>query len=187
VAPLPRHFLVETVTGVQETPRMQGEVLEARAHPANDSQDAAGTSALIQERIVQLTSHSLAEDFGGTQTFDASGPLSVTYHDDRIDIRVTPSSRERFLVINERYHPNWRVRAEAEEIPIFPTNAVMMGIRIPANVDHIHLRFVPFSSTRAAHLLMLLAVLIFFAAIGAFWFGQRRSTPLALVRRCAPC
>ena len=77
-------------------------------------------------------------------------------------------------MINERYHPNWRARAQAEDIPIFPTNAVMMGVRIPAHLDRIQLRFEPFSSTRAAHLLMLLAVLIFLAAIGAFWLAQRR-------------
>jgi hypothetical protein len=41
-------------------------------------------------------------------------------------------------------------RARAEEIPIFPANAVMMGIRIPASLDRIRLRFEPFSSTRAA-------------------------------------
>ena len=91
-----------------------------------------------------------------------------------IDVRVTPANRERFLVINERYHPNWRARAQAEDIPIYPTNIVMMGIRIPANVDRIELRFEPFSSTWAAYVLMLLAVLIFLAAIGAFWFAQRR-------------
>jgi uncharacterized membrane protein YfhO len=60
----------------------------------------------------------------------------------------------------------------AQDIPIFPTNAVMMGVRIPANLDRIELRFEPFFSTRAAHMLMLLAVLIFVAATGAFWLAQ---------------
>jgi uncharacterized membrane protein YfhO len=91
-----------------------------------------------------------------------------------IDIRLTPSSRDRFVVINERYHPNWHARAQTQDIPIFPTNAVMMGARIPANLDRIQLRFEPFSSTRAAHMLMLLAVLIFLAAMGAFWLTSIR-------------
>jgi hypothetical protein len=172
VAPLPRHFLVEKVTGVRETPRVQGGALEAPAHPASDRQDSA--FALARGRIDQLTSHSLAEDFRGTETFDASGPLDVAHHDDVIDIRLTPSSRDRFVVINERYHPNWHARAQTQDIPIFPTNAVMMGARIPANLDRIQLRFEPFSSTRAAHMLMLLAVLIFLAAMGAFWLTSIR-------------
>jgi hypothetical protein len=174
VAPLPRHFLVEKITGVQETPRVQGAALEALAQPASATQDSVGASALVREEIDQLTSHSLVEDFRGTDTFDASGSLDVAYHDDVIDIRVTPTSRDRFMVINERYHPTWRARARSEVISIFPTNAVMMGIRIPANVDRIQLRFEPFSSTRAAHMLMVLALLIFLAAIGAFWLGQYR-------------
>jgi hypothetical protein len=170
VAPLPRHFLVEKVTGVRETPRLQGGALEAPAHPASERHDSA--SALARERIDQLTSHSLAEDFRGTETFDTSGPLDVAYHDDMIDIRLTPSSRDRFVVINERYHPKWRARAQTQDIPIFPTNAVMMGVRIPANLDRIELRFEPFFSTRAAHMLRLLAVLIFLAATCAFWLAQ---------------
>jgi uncharacterized membrane protein YfhO len=96
---------------------------------------------------------------------------------------------ERFVVIDERYHPNWLVRADAEEIPIFPTNAVMMGIRIPANLDHIHLHFMPFSSTWPARMLMLLALLIFLAAIATLWFGQRRVgryTPSATANRQTP-
>jgi hypothetical protein len=181
VAPLPRHFLVEKVTGVLDTPRLQGEALEARAHPASESQDGAGASANVQEKIVQLTSHSLAEDFRGTETFDTSGSLNVAYHGDVIDVRVTPSARERFLVLNERYHPKWRARVQAEDIPIFPTNVVMMGIRIPPNVDRVELRFEPFSSTATAHMVMLLAVVTFLAAIGAFWLVQshmRRQDPV---------
>jgi uncharacterized membrane protein YfhO len=76
------------------------------------------------------------------------------------------------VVINERYHPKWRARAQTQDIPIFPTNAVMMGVRIPANLDRIELRFEPFFSTRAAHMLRLLAVLIFLAATCAFWLAQ---------------
>jgi hypothetical protein len=174
VAPLQRHFMVERVTGVQEIPRLQGDALEARAHPAAQTQDGAATSALVRERVGGLTQHSLAEEFSGTETFDATGSLDVTYQGDMIVVGVTPANRERFLVINERYHPNWRARAQVEDIPIYPTNVVMMGIRIPANVDRIELRFEPFSSTRAAYVLMLLALLMLFAAMGIFRAAERR-------------
>jgi hypothetical protein len=174
VAPLQRHFMVERVTGVQEIPRLQGDALEAGAHPAAQTQDGAATSALVRERVGGLTQHSLAEEFSGTETFDATGSLDVTYQGDMIVVGVTPANRERFLVINERYHPNWRARAQAEDIPIYPTNVVMMGIRIPANVDRIELRFEPFSSTRAAYVLMLLALLMLFAAMGIFRAAERR-------------
>jgi hypothetical protein len=175
VAPLPRHFLVQSVTGVRQIPRLREDAFEAQAHPASENQDDAGASAVFKRGITELTWNSLAEDFLGTQAFDTSGSLDVAYHADVIDIGVTPSAGNRFLVINERYHPNWHARAQAEDIPIFPTNAVMMGVRIPAHLDRIQLRFEPFSSTRVAHVLMLLAVLIFLAALGAFWLAQRRA------------
>jgi hypothetical protein len=178
VAPLPRHFLVEKVTGVEGTPSMEGAALQAR--PARERPGAAGAATLVRERIDELTSHSLAEDFHGAQVFDGSGPLVVTYRADAVDIRVTPSNRDRFVVINELYHPNWRARAGAQDTPIFPTNAVMMGIRIPSNLDRIELRFEPFSSSRPAHMLMLLALLIFLAAIGALWLESRRMSRQSL-------
>jgi hypothetical protein len=175
VAPLPRHFLVQSVTGVRQIPRLREDAFEAQAHPASANQDDASASAVFKRGITELTWNSLAEDFLGTQAFDTSGSLDVAYHADVIDIGITPSAGNRFLVINERYHPNWHARAQAEDIPIFHTNAVMMGVRIPAHLDRIQLRFEPFSSTRVAHVLMLLAVLIFLAALGAFWLAQRRA------------
>jgi hypothetical protein len=171
--PLPRHFLVENVTGVSETPRLEGDALEARPQLATESQNSAASPPL-REQVNRLASHSLVEDFRGTDVFDASGPLDVTYRGDIIDVRVTPSNRERFLVLNERYHPNWRARAQAEDIPTSPANIVMMGIRIPTNLDRIQLRFEPFSSTRAAYVMMMLAILIFIAAIGALWLESGR-------------
>jgi hypothetical protein len=60
----------------------------------------------------------------------------------------------------------------------------MMGIRIPANLNRIELRFEPFSSTRAAHIGMLLALLMFLAVVGVFWFAEgrlRRQT--SMIRR----
>ncbi len=141
VGPLPRHFLVPSVTGVREIPRLQGDAFEAQARPASENQDDASASAVFKRGITELTWNSLAEDFLGTQGFDTSGSLDVAYRADVIDIGVTPSAGNRFLVINERYHPNWRARAQAEDIPIFPTNAVMMGVRIPAYIDRIQLRF----------------------------------------------
>jgi hypothetical protein len=164
VEPLPRHFLVPSVTGVREIPRLQGDAFEAQARPASENQDKASASAVFKRGINELAWNSLAENFLGTQ-----------YHADVIDVRVTRSNVNRFLVINERYHPGWRARVQAEDIPIFPTNAVMMGVRIPPQLDRIQLRFEPFSSTGVAHMLMLLAVLIFLAAIGAFRLAQRRA------------
>jgi hypothetical protein len=106
LAPLPRHFLVERVTGVDEIPRLQADTLEARAHPAINGQDNATAPVLVREQANRLTSRSLAEDLRGTDAFDTTESFEVAYQGDVIDVHLTPSRRERFLVINERYHPN---------------------------------------------------------------------------------
>jgi hypothetical protein len=156
---------------VQETPRVKGAVLEA---PAVRENGAAG-SALVQERIEGLTAHSLAEGLSRTETFDSSGPLEVTYSGDFINVRMVPSNRDRFVVLNERYDPNWRARAETGELVVLPTNAVMIGVKIPPHVDRVELRFEPFSSTRTGHLLTWLAVLMFMATTSALWIARFRA------------
>jgi hypothetical protein len=97
----------------------------------------------------------------GSTAFDTSGNLSVSYRGDVIEIRVTPSSHDRFLVLNESYHPRWRAYVDTRPIDIYPTNLVMQGLVIPPDVDRVHLRFEPLSSSLAAHILMALAVMGF--------------------------
>src|SRR5262249_6898360 len=113
------------------------------------------------------------EEFRGSRAFDASGQVSGAFRDDVIDIRVTPSTRERFLVVNERYHPDWRASDDTGPLRMFSTNIVMMGIQIPPGSDHVRLRFVPFSSTPPAHLMMWLALAGFVAVTGALWLESR--------------
>ena len=183
LAPLPRYFLVEQVTGVREIPRMTGGALEAHAYSTDESHNGPRVSALAREKIDRLTSHSLVEDFRGSQTFDASGQVHGSFRDDVIDFRVTPSTRDRFLIVNERYHPDWRASDAAGDIRVFPTNVVMMGIQIPAGLDRIQLRFTPFSSTRSAHLMMLLAVTGFVVVTGTLWLTSRRVHDQTQARR----
>jgi hypothetical protein len=152
--PLPRHFLVGTVTGVAEEPQL---ITRAGDRPPE------GKPAIND--VGRLRRHSLAENFPGTKTFDTSGTLGVTYRGDRIDVRVSASDKERFLVINERYHPKWRAYIGRSEIAVLPTNAVMMGVEIPSGVEEVQLRFMPFSARGTSKLLSLLAVAALLASI----------------------
>ncbi len=141
VEPLPRHFLVESVTGVTQPPRLIG-----------DKSEVNSPTRPVIEDVSQLRRHSLAEKFVGTKTFDSSGILHVAYRGDVIDVDVTPSSRERFVVLNERYHPDWHARIGDVEVPVLPTNAVMMGIEIPPKVGRVRMTFEPFSARGVAAL-----------------------------------
>ncbi len=39
---------------------------------------------------------------------------------------------DRFLVLNELYHPAWRAWVDGREGTIYPTNVVMQGLVMPA-------------------------------------------------------
>jgi hypothetical protein len=134
VEALPRHFFVKTVTGIAQAPQFR---LDRTSERDNDN-------SVISD-IGHLREHSLAEKFSGTRSFDASGELNVTYKGDTIDVQVPPSHQNRFVVLNERFHPDWHARANTTEIAVLPTNAVMIGIEVPPGIDHVQLRFEPIS------------------------------------------
>ncbi|MGE3273098.1 MAG: fibronectin type III domain-containing protein, partial [Chloroflexota bacterium] len=109
---------------------------------------------------------SYVEGIAEAATYDApGGPIRAVFDQDRIQIQVDPADGERFLVLNEMYHPDWHAYAGPSELPILPTNTVMRGILVPPGVSQIELRFVPFFRTWAA--LGLAALGLLAAAAGA--------------------
>jgi len=58
-------------------------------------------------------------------------------------VRVAPTPDDRFLVLNELYHPAWRAWVDDQPATIYPTNVVMRGIMVPAGASTVELRFVP--------------------------------------------
>ena len=68
-------------------------------------------------------------DVGKVTAYDTSGQLNVIYRGDRIDVSITPSTRERFLVINQTFNPNWTAYAGSTTLAVLPTNAVMSGVQ----------------------------------------------------------
>jgi hypothetical protein len=152
VTVLPRHFLVEQVVSVSEPP--------APLAQAETVQPSTQQSIRIFENQTEdFRKTALVENFGpvGTRTFDNSGEIWVFHGADIVNIRVTPSARERFIVLNESYHPSWRAYVGETNIPLFPVNRVMQGFAVPPHTEHIQLRFVPFSSRIRAYAIMPLA------------------------------
>jgi hypothetical protein len=153
VEALPRHFFVKDVTGVALAPQFR---FDRTSESDNDN-------SIISD-IGHLRDHSLAEQFSGTRSFDANGELKVTYQGDTIDIEVSPSDQNRFVVLNERFHPAWHGRSNTAEIAVLPTNAVMMGIQVPPGIDHVQLHFEPISGRTHVLTVVALVALVSVAA-----------------------
>jgi hypothetical protein len=181
VPPLPRHFLAASVVGLDTYP-----TFEPTGSKARDRSDRGGV--IFGDDLQGLLKQSFAEGMVGTEDFDADGPLNVTYDDDEINIRVSPSNRDRFVVLNMRFHPDWRIKLDRRDARPFPTNIAMMGVRLVAGTTEAKLKFQPLSSRLPARFIMVFAFLCFVGMIvmllrrrdglglSAHYFAQWRAT-----------
>lgn len=172
VEALPRHFLVNRVVDSAHAPPIL-------AHPYWDAGtgEQLGFLHVFSGQTDDLRQKSYAEGLrSGVTNFNSSGRLDVSYLGDRIEVNVTPSGRERFLVINQTYNRNWKAYVGTATLPVLPTNLVMTGVPIPPTTGRVELRFEPFSSSHSAAALTLAGVGIFVGGIFAMrrWQGGRQ-------------
>jgi hypothetical protein len=73
--------------------------------------------------------------------FDASGPLTWRFESDRVDLRFAVSHRQRFLVVNEAYDPQWHAWSGSRELQILPTNMAMRGMVVPEGITHVTMHY----------------------------------------------
>ena len=133
--------------------------------------------------IEDLTRHSVAEGLAAERTFSTDGVPVATFAGDRVHVRLEPAAAERFLVLNELYHPAWQAEVDGVPADILPTNVVMRGIIVPAGSRQVELRYDPFIYTPAGRWIMaagVLALPLLAWAIHSMSFVPR---PPFLVRR----
>jgi hypothetical protein len=95
-------------------------------------------------RPSDITECSFVEGTSAPEEFGDPGPISYRFDGDRARLQFEPRNVDRFVVLNERFHPCWHAYCNGSEIPVYQTNAFMQGARVPAGSDHIDLRFIPF-------------------------------------------
>jgi len=101
--------------------------------------------------------------------YGTEGDIHAQFRDQFVDIRLTPSTTPRFLVINERYHPEWRAFVDGVETTVLPTNVFMRGVLIPPRVSKVHLEFRPYSLSRGAILLYASGMAFMVGALVLAW------------------
>jgi len=115
--------------------------------------------------------------FGST-----GGAIRATYGGDRVRLQLEPADVQRFLVVDELYHPGWHAYAGSTELKVWPTNIVMRGILVPAGVTDIELRYEPFFLSWIARICVIAGLLL--GAVG--WVVLRRLDAPRGVRRDVP-
>lgn len=125
------------------------------------------------------TRESLVDGLPSPLTFgSAAGAIRASYGGDRIRIEVDRSDAQRFLVVNELYHPGWHAYVDGNELKVWPTNIVMRGVLVPPGVTEIELRYEPFFTSWIARICVILGL----AAGIVGWVVLRR---LDAARQCS--
>jgi hypothetical protein len=128
---VPREFFPESVDSVKTMQEALGKIFPGTStDPALDP-----VSASVVESMEPLA----LGDNGG-------GDVHATYRGDEISLEVSPSPRERLLVLDELYHPDWHAYSGSRPLHVFPANVVMRGVLVPAGSTELTLRFEPFGS-----------------------------------------
>jgi hypothetical protein len=77
---------------------------------------------------------------------NGGGDVRATYRGDEIRLSVSPAPRDRLLVLNELYHPDWHAYSGSQSLKVFAANVVMRGVLVPAGAEELTLRFEPVGS-----------------------------------------
>ncbi len=147
--------------------------------PGDDGRRPAPKTPPIED----VTQRSVAEGIDGERSFSTEGVPDAVFDGDRIQVRFEPVDADRFLVLNELYHPSWGAWVDGVPAVIHPTNVVMRGIVVPANARSVELLYVPFIHTAMGRAIMVAGV----ALLPLLAWGLRRVDLVArapfLVRR----
>jgi hypothetical protein len=142
------------------------------AHSLVPVADAAqAVSGLFQgDKLTDVTETSFVENFSGRATYSATGSISSTGSGDHIKLVVDPAPVDRFLIVNELYFPGWTAEIGGRPTPIYPTNAVMRGVVVPAGVATVDFIYTPFVRRGISVVFYVTAFLL--AGLGTFVFGR---------------
>jgi hypothetical protein len=127
------------------TPRafFAADVTPGGAEPAFPGDDGARPAA-ADPYVEDPAAHSIAEGLLSERQFSTAGTIDPVFDGDRVLVHVDPAPTDRFLVLNEMYHPSWSAWVDGQPTHIYPTNLVMRGILVPAGATTVELRYIPF-------------------------------------------
>ena len=117
-----------------------------------------------------VTRTSFAEGFDTEGNFEAAGKLLAAGGNDEVELTLDRSDKPRFLVLNELFYPGWTAQIDGLETKIYPTNAVMRGVIVPAGATAVTFRYRPFVKSNAAKALYISGLLLL--VIGVFGFRR---------------
>jgi hypothetical protein len=150
----PRYFLARHVVAVANVTEAAAKLLEK------------------DKVLVDVTETSFAEGAPPKSDYADGKILSAAGAGDYIKIALIPSDSERFLVANELYFPGWSALVDGKSASVYPTNAVMRGVVVPAGTTTVEFVYTPVVRRKISLLVYGVALLLLIA--GALFFGRSK-------------
>jgi hypothetical protein len=140
--------------------------------PVANLTEAAARLVQNDQVLVDVTDTSFAEGAPPKSDYADGKILSAAGAGGFIKIALTPSDSERFLVANELYFPGWLAFVDGKGASIYPTNAVMRGVVVPAGTTTVEFVYTPVVRRKIS--LLVYGIALFLLIAGALFFGRSK-------------
>jgi hypothetical protein len=140
-----------------------------RVVPVSDPAEAV-VKLFDGDQLNDVTETSFVENFSGSPFYSSVGAISARGSGDRVNLAVESAPVDRFLVANELYYPGWSATVDGKPAQIYPTNAVMRGVVVPAGATTIDFSYTPFVRRNISFVSYGAALLL--AGAGTFVCGR---------------
>jgi hypothetical protein len=154
----PRAYLAHNVVGVADA---AGALAYLRAHRPEMAASAARTA--VVEGVESFSSEPAADDEARI----------LAYAPEEVQVR-TRSHEPALLVLADSFYPGWTAAIDGEPAPIYATNALVRGVRIPAGEHTVVFRYAPASWRAGAQISAAALVIWLGALIGCLVYRIRR-------------
>jgi hypothetical protein len=155
---LPRVWIVhkvEVMPALASTPR--NEAIDRRTYDVlfpNDRTRDFAESAVIETHETSLDLHQLPRSHGKSPAEAVADRCQITHYSPQRVLVEAELQQPGLLVLGDSWYAGWKAivtpAVSQEEVPIYRTNRVLRGIRLPAGKHTVEFRFQPQSFLRGA-------------------------------------
>ncbi len=97
------------------------------------------------------------------------------YHH-KVAFNIKNLEKDGFLVVSEIYYPKgWKAYADGKEIPIYPVNHILRGVKVPANTQKIEMVFAPESYKLSKNLSLIGLVISTLMLIAGIFINKKKN------------
>ncbi|MBS1587219.1 MAG: YfhO family protein [Bacteroidetes bacterium] len=128
-------------------------------------------TAVLRARYKDQLTGTIAKDSSATVTLAKYGLDNIAYK--------SSNSKDGFAVFSDIYYKDWHAFVDGKETPVYRTDYVLRGIRIPAGQHNIEFRFTSPAFNKGNKIGLISSILLIGICLGAFYplFRKNKQAP----------